>query len=83
MLKAIVSAPGVALASRIAWRREPGPASFVLVTVNVAAETDDAPQPRRAAMAAAGRILTTLNWPQKGDIGAADPLFQQEPDPQI
>src|SRR6266542_1019019 len=36
VLKTIVSAPEVALASRIAWRKEPGPESFVLVTVNVA-----------------------------------------------
>ena len=33
MLKAIVSAPGLALASRIAWRRVPAPESAVEVTV--------------------------------------------------
>ena len=37
MLKAIVSEPGLALASRIACLREPGPLSLVLVTANVAA----------------------------------------------
>src|SRR5215468_3678732 len=35
MLNAIMSAPGFALASRIACRREPGPLSLVLVTGNV------------------------------------------------
>ncbi len=33
MLKAIVSAPGLALASRIAWRSVPAPESAVEVTV--------------------------------------------------
>ena len=33
MLKLIVSAPGFALASRIAWRSEPAPESAVVVTV--------------------------------------------------
>jgi hypothetical protein len=33
MLKAIVSAPGFVLASRIAWRRVPTPLSAVEVTV--------------------------------------------------
>ena len=36
MLKAIVSAPGLALASRIACRSDPAPESLVLVTVKVA-----------------------------------------------
>src|SRR4051812_26609191 len=40
--KAIVSAPGVALESRIAWRRDPAPESVVVVTVKVAAESDAA-----------------------------------------
>src|SRR5690348_2620172 len=31
------SKPGLALASRIAWRRLPGPESLALITVNVAA----------------------------------------------
>ena len=39
MLKSIVSAPALALASRIAWRSEPGPESLVFVTVKVAAAT--------------------------------------------
>ena len=33
MLKAIVSAPGLALASVIAWRSDPAPASADVVTV--------------------------------------------------
>ena len=39
MAKAIVSGPGLALASSIAWRSEPGPVSSVFVTVKVAPET--------------------------------------------
>src|SRR5437763_7431094 len=35
ILKSIVSPPGAPLASMIAWRSEPGPALFVLLTVNV------------------------------------------------
>src|SRR5262245_32337353 len=35
MLNAIVSLPVLPLASRIAWRNEPGPASSVFVTVKV------------------------------------------------
>src|SRR5689334_2558878 len=35
MSKSIVSAPGFAFASRIAWRREPAPESLVFVTVYV------------------------------------------------
>src|SRR5262249_27970423 len=38
MLKVIVSAPAFVLASMTAWRRDPAPESFVLMTVNVAAE---------------------------------------------
>ena len=37
MLKLIVSEPGLAFASRIACRREPGPLSLTLVTTNVEA----------------------------------------------
>ena len=36
MLKVIASAPAAAFASMMAWRSEPAPASFVLVTVKVA-----------------------------------------------
>jgi hypothetical protein len=36
MLNAIRSSPGLAFASVIAWRSDPAPLSFVLVTVNVA-----------------------------------------------
>ena len=53
MLNAIVSAPGLALASRIAWRSEPAPASAVDVTVYVAARaaTDGQPGGDRGAEA--------------------------------
>src|SRR5438034_10579693 len=37
MLKVIVSAPAVLFASVIAWRSEPAPLSFVLITVKMAA----------------------------------------------
>ena len=37
ILKLIVSEPGLAFASRIACRREPGPLSLTLVTTNVVA----------------------------------------------
>jgi hypothetical protein len=40
MLNVIVSAPGVAFASRIAWRNDPAPLSSVFVTVNVAEIAD-------------------------------------------
>ena len=35
----VIAPPPVALASRIAWRSVPGPASAVEVTLNVLAET--------------------------------------------
>jgi hypothetical protein len=47
MVKSIVSRPGLALASRIAWRSEPAPESFVFVTVNVAAARGIAAVPKR------------------------------------
>ena len=50
MLKAIVSAPAAALASRIAWRSDPAPASSMLVTVNVAADKDPASKASTAAV---------------------------------
>src|ERR1044071_313489 len=39
MLKVMLSTPAVAFASRMAWRREPAPASFVFVTTKPAACT--------------------------------------------
>src|SRR5262245_5448695 len=42
MLNAIASIPGFPFASRIALRNDPGPESFVLVTVKVAADSDPA-----------------------------------------
>ena len=50
MLKAIVSAPAAALASRIAWRSDPAPESSVFVTVYVVAESDPASKARAAAV---------------------------------
>lgn len=47
----MTSAPGVALASEIACRSEPGPVSPVLVTVNVAAAAGVAPTSSAAATA--------------------------------
>ena len=46
MLKAIVSAPAFALASRIAWRSDPAPESLVLVTVKVAPGQSAAARPK-------------------------------------
>ena len=54
MLNAMVSAPGFALASRMAWRSDPAPASAVDVTVNVAAR---AAQTTRKAASAAQRLF--------------------------
>src|SRR5206468_11488399 len=52
MLNAIRSTPGIASASRIACRREPGPESLVLVTVKVAARPVLAAMRRQIAEAA-------------------------------
>jgi hypothetical protein len=41
ILNAIISRPPVAFASRIACRKEPAPASLVLLTVNVAADANE------------------------------------------
>ncbi len=56
MLNAIVSAPGFALASRIAWRNDPAPESAVVVTVKVAAGADAAAD-RATARTAESRIV--------------------------
>jgi hypothetical protein len=40
MLKVIVSRPGLAFASVMAWRSDPGPLSLVFVTVKVAARAE-------------------------------------------
>jgi len=45
MSKRTRSGPGEALASAMAWRNEPTPASAVMETVNVAAEATDSPPP--------------------------------------
>src|SRR4030095_12869732 len=41
MSKAIVSSPGLVLASRMAWRSDPAPESLVLVTVKGAAPREE------------------------------------------
>ena len=46
MLNAIVSSPGFALASRMAWRSDPAPVSFVFDTVKVAARSGSPMKPR-------------------------------------
>jgi len=45
MLKAIVSKPGLALAFKIAWRKEPGPLSAVEVTMFVSPKAVKAKAP--------------------------------------
>src|SRR2546426_12810088 len=73
MLNTIVSGPGLALASRIAWRNEPGPLSAVVTTAKVAACSDgtasrkttnriDALDLTRAGVVILTRLL--LKWPQ-------------------
>src|SRR5262249_23958079 len=47
MLKRMVSLPGLALASRTAWRSEPRPLSLVLVTVSVAGASRPSSASRR------------------------------------
>jgi hypothetical protein len=56
---AIVSKPGLAFASRIAWRRLPAPESAVVVTVKVA-----------AVSGAATRAVPTRTSPQTGRAAA-------------
>src|SRR5215471_12082998 len=56
-LNAIVSMPEFALASRIAWRREPAPESLVFVTVKVEAGRADATS--RAARPTRSRMTGT------------------------
>src|SRR5262245_58296393 len=59
MLKWIAD-PGWALASVIAWRSDPAPLSFTLVTVKVSAP--EAAARTRAAATAKMRILRKLRW---------------------
>jgi hypothetical protein len=56
MLNAIVSAPTAALASRMAWRSEPGPELSALMTVNVAAEATAEARDRTSARDDAFRL---------------------------
>ena len=53
MLKAMVSVPKLAFASKIAWRKLPEPESAVVVTVKVIAETGETA--RLVSMAAPAR----------------------------
>src|SRR5689334_10419638 len=58
MAKAIVSRPGFAFASMIAWRNEPAPESFVFATVNV-----DAASGAHAAQTHAMREIRRMKPP--------------------
>jgi hypothetical protein len=49
ILKLIVSVPALLFASVMAWRSEPAPESFVLITVKVAALAILSPQPATSA----------------------------------
>jgi hypothetical protein len=52
----MVTVPFVALASRIAWRNEPGPLSFTLVTVRVTAEAKRTEQAKGPQQNKASRV---------------------------
>ncbi len=84
--KAMMSGPPAALASRIAWRSEPGPLSAVLVTLNVAAPAGPAARAATAKASARrnedeiemdmtvswGRTMSRLTWRRgsRGGIGS-------------
>ena len=57
---AIVSAPGLPFASRMAWRSDPAPESAVVVTVKVAAPAPVAASPRQADAATRPRAIRAL-----------------------
>ena len=61
--KVIVSAPGTALASRIAWRSDPGPESLVVVTLKLVAWTGAA---ETSAIATATATATPRAMPTNG-----------------
>src|SRR5258706_428240 len=62
--KPIESSPGRSLASRIAWRSEPGPESAVLVTSNVGCRTGDESTARAAfvLVTVPTELLTTTEY---------------------
>jgi hypothetical protein len=75
MLKAIVSAPGAALASRMAWRREPGPESLVFVTVKVAAGAAVTENWRKQTSARGAGLLIPAKWLGGTSFGTMEDLF--------
>src|SRR6266545_4862201 len=75
MLKTIVSAPEVALASRIAWRKEPGPESFVFVTVKVAARAAVTENRRKQTNPRGARLLMSMKWLGRTSFGTMEDLL--------
>jgi len=67
--KVIVSAAGLALASRIAWRSEPAPASLRVVTLNVAASAGRASQGNRPRASIANSSVAASVERMFGSIG--------------
>src|SRR5262245_60859200 len=78
MAKTMVSGPAFALASRIAWRSEPAPESFVVVTVNVAAGA-----PAAAAMTIAASASENLGMEPllNSSAGKREGMGQTDPQP--
>src|SRR6188508_1595265 len=60
MLKSIVSAPGLAFASVIAWRSDPAPESALVVTVKVAASVETAADRARTRTAVVRHMGTSF-----------------------
>src|SRR5690349_20928315 len=54
------SSPGAALESRTAWRNDPGPESFVFVTVRVVAASGAAPTPAASTTASEARRMSRM-----------------------
>src|SRR5437016_1179065 len=80
MLKAIVSVPGFALASRIACRNEPAPLSLALVTVKVEAMSNESPAAILFTAIPMSRTLVPALGPKASDVaGAPSVLLAAEP----
>src|SRR6266536_1120272 len=75
MLKAIGSAPGAALASRVAWRRGLGPESLVFVTVKVAAGAAVTESRRKQTNAWGARFLIPMKCLEGRSFGPLQDLF--------
>src|SRR5215831_3574705 len=73
---AIVSAPGWPFASRIAWRSDPVPESFVFVTVNVSAKRPEVPEKRTARKPLAYRFMAPSGATR---IGGPAPWRERRP----